>query len=54
MASLRRNIEGWLLLCDRIPGFREYLKEAGKQTSDLRRICVTVSILPHRVTHNSF
>ena len=46
--SVRRKVEGWVIMCAQIPGFRESMKELAKQTADFRRICNTVSNLTSR------
>ena len=43
MPSMRRKVEGWMIMCAQIPGFRESMKDLAKQTADFRRICNTVS-----------
>ena len=42
MASTRRKVEGWMILCGQITGFRESMKDLAKQTADFKRICMTV------------
>ena len=45
-ASLRREVEGYLILCDEIAGFREGMKDKAKQMTDFKAICDTVCLLP--------
>ena len=43
IASVRRKIEGWFILCDAIPGFREGMKGRAKQMAQFKSICDEVS-----------
>ena len=38
----RREVQGYLILCDLIPGFREDIKEKARLSEDFEEICDTV------------
>ena len=42
VASLRRDVEGLLILSDEIVGFREGMKNKAKEMTDFKAICDTV------------